>query len=449
MDSPPLHEDIAIRVLNLTKVYDTTLSEGYDMPSESPRISADGKKFKALDNITFDLHKGDVLGIIGKNGSGKSTLLKILSEVLPPTEGMVQIRGQVASLLDIGTGFHSDITGRENIYLNGTLLGMDKRTIEKKYADIVKFSGIGAFIDQPVKKYSSGMFLRLAFSVMVHLDNSILLLDEILSVGDADFRLKSYNKIKSLRGTDKTIVIVSHDLSSIVDLCNKCLILENGRLVNYGETAELVSGYMEEAVMTYLDNKQEDEKSEEKRQEEASTDTVREKKLRTIRSYNGSEAGNESIQVLNVSVSARGKQPNEPIQMTDEIEVKLSYQKYHEEQTVPAVLIASLTTGPVMALTPERPAIASEYKNDRGVGMFDAVCSIPASFLNAGIYSITLYFTRLDSEDTVLFHLDEVLHFKVNYVAYRVEGTSFVYKGGYRGPLYPLSKWTITKAPIT
>ena len=448
------HTDIALQLVNLTKVYDMSIA--------GDRKGMTGNSsFKALDNISFELRKGDVLGIIGKNGSGKSTLLKIISEVVPPSSGSVTINGHVASLLDIGTGFHPDITGRENIYLNGALLGMDRKTILKKFDEIVHFSGIGPFIDLPVKKYSSGMFLRLAFSVMISLENSIILLDEILSVGDADFRLKSYNKIKALRGSDKAIIIVSHDLGSISDLCNKCMVLEQGKLIKYGDAGPIINAYMENALIDYVAQKREDErvaaeteaKPNEVNEKTNATTLPKEKSERKLTShieYKKPDGlpGNAYLKIHSVSVSAKGKSQESEIMMSDEIEFHIQYEKTMVDQTVPAILISSALTGIVMATTSERPAIDSEYTTDEGIGTFACRCTIPASFLHAGLYSVTLYFTRLDADDTVILYMDDVLHFKVNYEAYNIEPSPFVYKGGFKGAIYPLSYWQIKKCKL-
>ena len=187
--------------------------------------------FWALHDLNFEIKHGDRVGIIGKNGAGKSTLLKILSRITAPTEGKVKIRGRVASLLEVGTGFHGELTGRENIYLNGAILGMKKKEVDRKIDEIIDFSGIEQHIDTPVKRYSSGMYVRLAFAVAAHLDSEILIADEVLAVGDAEFQKKALGKMNELStGQGRTVLFVSHNMAAIKTLCNKGIILEKGKL---------------------------------------------------------------------------------------------------------------------------------------------------------------------------------------------------------------------------
>lgn len=202
------------------------------------------KEFWALKNISLVLNKGDRLGIIGPNGSGKSTLLKILAGVTTPSRGKINVSGKIASLLEVGTGFHPDFTGRENVYLYGTILGMGLPEIKYKFDEIVTFSGIKKFLDTPVKYYSSGMYVRLAFAVAVHLQWDILLLDEVLSVGDLEFQKKSFNKIKQLISGNKTLILVSHNLDMIKKLCDKALLLENGKIKKIGTVDAIVNYYL-------------------------------------------------------------------------------------------------------------------------------------------------------------------------------------------------------------
>ena len=200
----------------------------------------------ALKDIDFEVKQGDVLGIIGKNGAGKSTLLKILSRVTAPTTGTIKANGRIASLLEVGTGFHPELTGRENIYMNGSIMGMTRREIDRKLEEIVDFAGIARYIDTPVKRYSSGMTVRLGFSVAAHLDPEILVVDEVLAVGDAEFQKKAIGKMQDVsRGEGRTVLFVSHNMASIRQLCNKCVLMEQGRIVEYGETYSIINSYLE------------------------------------------------------------------------------------------------------------------------------------------------------------------------------------------------------------
>ncbi len=206
----------------------------------------------ALRNITFEVKRGEVIGFIGKNGAGKSTLLKILSRITSPTSGRIEIRGKVASLLEVGTGFHPELTGRENVYLNGTILGMTKKEVAGKFDEIVDFSGIHRFIDTPVKRYSSGMAVRLAFSVAAHLDPEILIIDEVLAVGDAEFQKKCLGKMKNVASEGRTVLFVSHNMAAVSSLCQKAILIENGAMTETGSAQEVVAKYMQSANQTSM-----------------------------------------------------------------------------------------------------------------------------------------------------------------------------------------------------
>jgi len=202
-------------------------------------------EFWALKDISFDVHKGDIIGIIGRNGAGKSTLLKILSRITTPTEGEVDIFGRVGSLLEVGTGFHSELTGSENIFLSGSILGMRKTEIEQKFDEIVKFSEIEKFIDTPVKRYSSGMYVRLAFAVAAHLDPEILIVDEVLAVGDASFQKKCLGKMGDVAKQGRTVLFVSHNMAAVSKLCSKAMVLNEGKITySLGNTHDAINHYI-------------------------------------------------------------------------------------------------------------------------------------------------------------------------------------------------------------
>lgn len=211
---------------------------------------AKNESFWALKDVSFDVEKGDVVGIIGKNGAGKSTLLKILSQITKPTEGKIEINGRIASLLEVGTGFHPELTGRENIFLNGTILGMTRKEVQVKFDEIVAFSGIEKFIDTPVKHYSSGMYVRLAFAVAAHLEPEILIIDEVLAVGDAEFQKKCLGKMKDVAGEGRTVLFVSHQLGSVKMLCNKGVLIKKGEVKFVGKIDEAISRYLNSDTYT-------------------------------------------------------------------------------------------------------------------------------------------------------------------------------------------------------
>ncbi len=204
-----------------------------------------GDRFCALRDINIDVKEGEILGIIGKNGAGKSTLLKILSRVTAPTKGSIKVKGRIASLLEVGTGFHPELTGRENIFMNGAILGMSKQEVRNKLDEIINFSGVEKFVDTPVKRYSSGMYVRLAFAVAAHLEPEILIIDEVLAVGDASFQKRCLGKMQDISGEGRTILFVSHNLSAISSLCTKGLLLGNGKIVQEGHTSDVVLSYYE------------------------------------------------------------------------------------------------------------------------------------------------------------------------------------------------------------
>lgn len=209
------------------------------------------EEFWALKNISFSVKRGETIGIIGSNGAGKSTLLKILTGITPPTTGEAILKGKIASLLEVGTGFHPELTGRENIFLNGAIIGMKKQEITEKFDQIVKFSGITKFLDTPVKRYSSGMYVRLAFSVAAHMEPDILLVDEVLAVGDAEFQKKCLGKMDEVtKSAGRTILFVSHNMDAILKLCKKCVFLKDGEIAAFGETKEVVSQYLKNNPLT-------------------------------------------------------------------------------------------------------------------------------------------------------------------------------------------------------
>lgn len=214
-----------------------------------------GESILALDDVSFKVEQGEALGIIGKNGAGKSTLLKILSRVTAPTSGVVKVRGRIGSLLEVGTGFHPELTGRENVYLNGAILGMKKAEVARKFDEIVDFSGVEKFIDTPVKRYSSGMYVRLAFAVAAHLDPEILIVDEVLAVGDAEFQKKCLGKMGDVAGEGRTVLFVSHNMDAIRNLCPKSILLKNGKIQLIDKSDSVVMTYLERmATNDYVAN---------------------------------------------------------------------------------------------------------------------------------------------------------------------------------------------------
>jgi lipopolysaccharide transport system ATP-binding protein len=247
-----------IRVENLSKKYVLGHQTHYDTLRDritgmfrffgGRKLSPRDEEFWALKDVSFEINRGDSVGIIGRNGAGKSTLLKILSRITPPTSGRVELKGRVASLLEVGTGFHPELTGRENIYLNGAILGMSKTEIRKKFDEIVGFAEVEQFLDTPVKRYSSGMYVRLAFAIAAYLEPEILMVDEVLAVGDAQFQKKCLGKMNDVAGEGRTVLFVSHNMMAIKNLCTRGIMLGAGRVAYEGDVKEAVSRYNGVAV---------------------------------------------------------------------------------------------------------------------------------------------------------------------------------------------------------
>jgi ABC-2 type transport system ATP-binding protein len=211
------------------------------------------EEFWALENVSFEVHEGSTFGLIGENGSGKSTLLKCIARILRPEKGSISTRGKLSALLELGAGFHPELSGRENVYLNGSILGLSKKQLDRRFDDIVGFAGIEQFIDTPVKNYSSGMYVRLGFSVAINVDPDILLIDEVLAVGDAEFQRKCTEKITEFRKQGKTIVLVSHALPSVRALCDEVALLEHGKLLDVGAPGQIIDEYLADAFSDLLD----------------------------------------------------------------------------------------------------------------------------------------------------------------------------------------------------
>jgi lipopolysaccharide transport system ATP-binding protein len=250
--------DNAISVRNVSKEYvigavlhdtlrDKIVHQWHALRGIGGAGDSHGRPFLALRDVSFEVTEGEVLGIIGHNGAGKSTLLKILSRITEPTAGEVDIYGRVTSLLEVGTGFHAELTGRENVYLNAAMLGMRKQEIDRRFDQIVEFSGTQQFIDTPVKRYSSGMYVRLAFAVAAHLDPEILIVDEVLSVGDGAFQKKCLGKMDEVRRDGRTVILVSHDLPVVASLCQRAILLREGTVVGDGPPQRIIEHYMSEA----------------------------------------------------------------------------------------------------------------------------------------------------------------------------------------------------------
>ena len=330
--------------------------------------SGDSKYVWALKDINFEVERGEVLGIIGKNGAGKSTLLKILSQVTGPTTGFIKSKGRIASLLEVGTGFHPEMTGKENIFLNGAILGMTKKEISSKLDEIITFSGCERYIDTPVKRYSSGMKVRLAFAVAAHLEPDILVVDEVLAVGDAEFQKKAIGKMQDIsKGHGRTVLFVSHNMMSVKSICTKAMILEQGRITNYGNVNEMVDNYLMNAS-----------------NETASLNIVNEKA--------------DQIDVKSISIKDNGINGSFDIDKDLEFEIKL--ESHIDYEMININLFFNLSDGTNVFAT-----CSEAGRLKKGAYIFK--CTVPKDTLNNLIYSIDLMVVK--GGVTVLANLKEVL----------------------------------------
>lgn len=331
----------------------------------------------ALKDVSFEVEPGEALGIVGRNGAGKSTLLKILSRITEPTSGRVQLFGRVGSLLEVGTGFHPELTGRENVYLNGAILGMKKAEIDRKFDEIVAFAEIEKFIDTPVKWYSSGMHTRLAFAVAANFEPEILIVDEVLAVGDGPFQKKCLGKMGEISRAGRTVIFVSHNMMAIESLCNRVLWLVDGELVEKAETEKVVSDYVNKGV----------DVSTEKVWNDPST-----------------APGNELIKLHSAKLQSLARQNSGEINIGAPAELQFEFWNYQADATL-VFTIHLLTVAGVHVF-----AAASELKR-RPRGLVRETIKIPANFLNDGMYTITLQ----AGQDGVisLYHQTEILVFQV------------------------------------
>lgn len=339
----------------------------------------DDSIFWALKDINFEVKEGEVVGIIGKNGAGKSTLLKILSQITDPTSGKIEIQGRVASLLEVGTGFHPELSGRENVYMNGTILGMTKREIDSKLDEIIDFSGIEKFIDTPVKFYSSGMKVRLGFSVAAHLEPEILIIDEVLSVGDFEFQSKCLGKMEDVsKNEGRTVLFVSHNLEAVSTLCTRSILLENGKNTFEGSAKEGVNYYINKFKGKGSFNK-----------------------VWSLQSCPGEfPIKVKSIQILN------GPKEGEAIGREQELLIKTEFWTLENKLKINLSLHLYAITGEcILNVFSQLPAPSLN------IGLHTSLCRIPGKLLNEGSFSISMMFVKDSS--IILYNLDHALQFEL------------------------------------
>ncbi len=344
--------------------------------------AAESEYVWALRNIDFKVEQGDVVGIIGKNGAGKSTLLKILSKITAPTTGTIKAKGRIGSLLEVGTGFHPEMTGRENIYLNGAILGMTKPEIAKKIDEIVEFSGCAMYIDTPVKRYSSGMRVRLGFAVAAHLDPEILVVDEVLAVGDAEFQKKAIGKMQDVsKGEGRTVLFVSHNMTSVKALCKRGVILKDGMLVDDGEIDSIVSHYLrgDNAVANY-------------------------------KTWDQPEISNKGFELLEIGMRKKGGDYQDVIRMDQEMELVIRYRLKEAKDPFWITLHMKNEQGnKIFSFT----GAGRCYDRHHEAGEYQQVCTIPANFLNWGNYAIDFMAFQKPNNIEVLANEGDIISFTV------------------------------------
>ena len=440
---------VDIKVENLTKVY--SISHKSKVPQSMrevietsirravARVMTRGAKreaedtddlreeFRALDDVSFEVKSGERFGVVGQNGAGKSTLLKIISRITEPTSGSVSIRGRVASLLEVGTGFHPELNGRENIFLNGAILGMPQSEIKKKFDEIVAFSEVERFLDTPVKFYSSGMYVRLAFSVAAHLDPEVLILDEVLAVGDLRFQQKCLNRMQYASNEGRTVLFVSHNMQSVLQICPRSVLLDKGRIRAIGPSADVVQKYVGAAFI---------EEQDANGVQVAVYDTANEED-----GDNNSNHGDDHVRLVNALIKNHKGEPSATLQYEEKIILEMEYDVLTTDGTyyVPNFHIYSVENVLAFIASPPDGAVREVAK-----GRYRASCEIPRCVLNEGIFRVTLAVSSL--KEAVVIHV-----LVPNGLTFRVvdDLVDISYRNGYMhaipGILRPQLQWNMEK----
>jgi lipopolysaccharide transport system ATP-binding protein len=412
--------DIAVQVENLSKQYkigvakyrhDTLrdqLADGLKMLfRRNGRLYPSEDTIWALKDVSFEVREGDVVGIIGRNGAGKSTLLKILSRITEPTSGRAKIHGRVSSLLEVGTGFHVELTGRENIYLNGAILGMRRAEITRKFDEIVAFAETEKFIDTPVKHYSSGMHLRLAFAVAAHLEPEILIVDEVLAVGDAAFQKKCLGKMSDVAQEGRTVLFVSHNMAAVRSLCGRAIWLNLGRVRQIGNVDTIVSEYIQASVIECTEQSWPDPQS---------------------------APGNEYVRLKHVAVRAGDGSRGGQISLSTPFILEFSYWNLKPDVRINlSVTVFNVEGTCVFATT----TVSDSLWHGRAfpAGLFRSVCTIPGHLLNSGMYRVNLLVVK--NSATVLYRHEDAIVFEVHDESDMRDG----WFGKWPGAVRPTLKW--------
>lgn len=357
----------------------------------------------AVRDISFEICQGDTIGIIGKNGAGKSTLLKLLSRVTSPTQGEIKIKGRIASLLEVGTGFHPELTGRENIYMNGAILGMTKKEITRKFDEIVDFAGVAMYIDTPVKRYSSGMYVRLAFGVAAHLEPEILIVDEVLAVGDAEFQKKCLGKMNDVASHGRTIIFVSHNMQAVQGLCKSAMYLKSGKVVDIGPTDKVINNYLSREVKNCLERKW---------------------------NMDDDAPGNDKIKLLSAEIILDSTEDGAVIDVNTAFDIRFGFHNNVENQMVNLSFFLYTASGICVFNV---GTVAQRLTK----GHHSSTLRIPAKLLNDDVYTINLFFVK--DTASVLYKTEDLLTFEV------VDGQRDVaWYGKWPGAVRPALDFTVS-----
>lgn len=358
------------------------LAEKMRHPFAAPENDLSHEEFWALKDVSFDIQQGDRTGIIGRNGAGKSTLLKILSRITEPSSGKISIKGRVASLLEVGTGFHPELTGRENIFLNGAILGMSKAGIKKIFDEIVAFAEVEKFLDTPVKRYSSGMYVRLAFAVAAHLEPEILIVDEVLAVGDAQFQKKCLGKMQDVGQEGRTVLFVSHNMMAVSALCNKAIILDSGHLI--------LEATPDTAIKKYLDGCSDGQGA-------------------SVRWSIDDAPGNDTVRITRVAVLNESGDESGYFDRNESIYLQIEYTMHSKQRLPIAPQIRIFDETKTCVLVSYKP---QTWVNEIADSNYKSVCIIPNHFMNNRKYFVDVYFTTPHTGEIHL-HTENIVSFEI------------------------------------
>ncbi len=388
-----MDSDVVIKVNHIGKAY-PIYEKPVDRLKESWSITRKSyhKDFHALKDIDFEVKRGECIGIVGTNGSGKSTLLKIITGVLTPSKGSVEVHGRISALLELGAGFNMEYTGKKNIYLNGTMMGYSKEEMDKRYKDIVDFAEIGEFVNQPVKTYSSGMFARLAFAVAINVDPDILIVDEALSVGDVFFQAKCFRKFNEFQDKGKTILFVSHDMGSVMKYCSRCVLINNGEQIKVGDTPDVVNSYRRILVNNYSKYEAVDSGEE---------NTITWKERLTLNN-SFMEYGDESAEIIDYAVMDDNDVVTNVVLKGHEYKIKMKVKFYQNiKSPIFAVKLRDLKG---VELTGTNTLFENCMKESASAGEIVTVSFRQKMLLQGGQYLLSISCTGYENDDFVAHH---------------------------------------------